>query len=222
MQKREIYINFDIHAFSEGKLHDWYLDDAPYYGIQGPLVMEPLARMRNRKVLLKYDDSNTLADILEWIKDEIWGQSEVRDFSCVKYGFTVNDERYYIDRQDANFSFLLSKYLDPRNTGYLIATILVSCDAGTIDEDDKLKYFMHSREQGRHNFPHVHVEDYGHKYSATINILTGEAIESTLPARLAKKARDRIIKNQEYFIFCWNTKTDGLRIDLEHHFGDIP
>ena len=65
------------------------------------------------------------------------------------------------------------------------------------------------------------MRDAGYEYEASIRISDGEIIAGTLPTKLANKAKDKILEDQDYLYHCWNTMTDGLKIDINHHYGYI-
>jgi len=93
-------------------------------------------------------------------------------------------------------------------------------DAGAVlcGEDPGITYSFHSREAGRHNVAHVHV-DVRHTHSASISIETGEVLAGFLPQKDLKTVRSRIDKNKLYLLEQWNKQTDGIRIDLNYGMG---
>lgn len=50
--------------------------------------------------------------------------------------------------------------------------LLVSADAGTVFDDDGIRYYMHSRETGSHNIPYIHV-DIRHEASGSFSLIDG-------------------------------------------------
>lgn len=80
---------------------------------------------------------------------------------------------------------------------------------------------MNSREAGRHNLPHVHV-DYRHETSATVSLYDGEMIEGDIPKKVMKRVKGKVLDNQRYLMECWNKMTDGLCVNLNVHFGITP
>lgn len=113
----------------------------------------------------------------------------------------------------------LSKYYNIREDLHIF--FMLSNQAGDIWNEDGLRYYMNSRESGRHHLPHVHV-DYKHEASATVSLYDGEMIESDLPGKVMKRVKRKVLDNQEYLLECWNKMTDGLRVDLNVHFGAVP
>lgn len=113
----------------------------------------------------------------------------------------------------------LSKYYNVREDLHIF--FMLSNQAGGIWNEDGLRYYMNSREAGRHNLPHVHV-DYRHEASATISLYDGEMIEGDIPQKIMKQVKERVLNNQRYLMECWNKMTDGLRVDLNVYFGVTP
>ena len=78
-----------------------------------------------------------------------------------------------------------------------------------------------SHESGSHNKPHVHVRDTQYRYNASVSLDDGEVIVGNLPKKLAKLAKKKVLSDQEFFYNCWNTMTDGLKVDINHHYKII-
>lgn len=85
--------------------------------------------------------------------------------------------------------------------------------AGDIWVEDGLRYYMQSKEAGRHHLPHIHV-DYRHESSATVSLYDGEMIEGDIPKKVMKRVKAKVLNNKKYLMECWNKLTDGLRVDL--------
>lgn len=217
----EIKIRLDIHAYAEEQLCDGCFDDPPFYGINGPEVMLPLSKRRNSQISFQYDENTSLIDFLATIKQAVWGADGVSELAPAEYAFLFDGERFYINDERQNFMYLLSKYIDPNSTGTITVSILVSCDAGDVGREGPLRFYVHSRESGRHSEAHIHVCDSGHQFEASIRISDGKIMAGKLPGKLAKLAKKKILSDQEYFYNCWNTMTDGLEVDINHHYGYI-
>lgn len=217
----KLKVKLEIHAYAEEKICDEYFEDPPFYGINGPEIMGPLSRKRDSVFEIEYHEQTCIVDIVAAVRKEIWGEYGEPEWSPVSYCFLANGERYYVDNEVRNFLTLKAKYLDPRNTGIITVGVLVSCDAGTVEGVYPLRFYVHSREAGNHNEAHIHICDTGHKYEASVRISDGEVIAGKLPPKLAKLAKEKILADQEYYYNCWNTMTDGLKVDLNYHFGYI-
>ena len=216
-----VTVRLEIHAYAENALCDRVFDEPPFYGINGPKIMRPLSEKRGHIFCLKYDKDTHVGDIIDAVKQVVWGKDGEPAWSPTLYSFLHNNERYYIINRSQNFDALLHKFLDPDRTGHITVCILVSCDAGDVGSEWPLRFYVHSRESGSHNEAHIHVCDVGHRYEASVRISDGEIIAGALPRKLAKLAKKKILSDQEYFYNCWNTLTDGLKVDINHHYGYI-
>ena len=113
----------------------------------------------------------------------------------------------------------LSKYYDIREDLHIF--FMLSNQAGDIWVEEGLRYYMQSKEAGRHHLPHIHV-DYRHESSATVSLYDGEMIEGDIPKKVMKRVKEKVLNNKKYLMECWNKLTDGLRVDLNAYFGTTP
>lgn len=219
---KKLSIKFDIHAYAEERLHDEYFDESHSWGIVGPEIMKPLSEKINSSMDFSYDEDTRIEDLIKAVKAHIWGNPNfaVEEFNT-SFAFVVNGERLYPQTYQLNFSHLLYKYLDPNHCGEITLSILVSHDAGAVAFEYPLRFYVNSHEAGRHNEPHVHVRDNGYEYEASIRISDGKILAGTLPKKLARIAKKKILSEQNYFYKCWNTQTDGLYYDINKHYGII-
>lgn len=89
---------------------------------------------------------------------------------------------------------------------------------GDIWREGQIHYYMQSHESGKHNRPHVHV-NAGGRYSASIDIITGEILAGELSGKYMKQVKNKIEENCEFLIECWNNMTDGINVDIDYRFG---
>lgn len=113
-------------------------------------------------------------------------------------------EKYYYDIEDKIQVFFI-----------------FSNQAGDIWVEDGLRYYMHSRESGRHNKPHIHI-DYRHEQDVSMSLSDGSVLVGSIPPKALKKARKRVMDNQRFLLECWNKQTDGLHVDINHFLGITP
>lgn len=212
-------IYYDVHAYEGEKLRDDYLERGDC--IHGSEIITLLNAKRSEVFRYEYSEETIMKDVAAAIRRDLGLTGEMLSLMPVHIAFLNNDERYFIDDGGSNFQNLLWKYLLHKDSRSITVSLLLCCDAGSVDSDDKLRYYVHSRERSRHNCPHVHVNDAGHNYSASVSIDTGEVLEGDLPSKLARMAKERILSRQEYFYRCWNTMTDGLQVDINQKFGSI-
>ena len=98
--------------------------------------------------------------------------------------------------------------------------LYVSMDAGAICEEDGIRYYMNSRERGKHHEPHIHLIALDSWKEAVIIIKTREVI-GDFPSKLIKKARKKVEQDERFFLEQWNVLTDGLKVDINRYFGLI-
>ncbi len=217
-----INVLIKAHAFAEEKLADKVFSQSPHYGIVGPEVMEPLARWRNQTLAVSYQEDTTVKQFQEGIDINIWGFPAQQLLIRPRFSFEYKNERFEIDNPDAVFLNLIEKHLDPERTGSITVCYLVCHDAGRIKTTEcVLRYYVYSHESGKHNEPHVHVCDTANEHKASVRIADGKVIAGKLPGRLERIAKNEILSKQDFYYDCWNTLTDGLRVDINHHFGYI-
>jgi len=215
-----IKIKLDIHAFAEERLSDEQLKP-PYYGVFGLEIMKPYADSKNSIINFEYDENTCIFDVINCVNNKIFGEEHEEIITPVNYCFLNTEKRFYIDNEEANFSNVLKKYLDPEHTGEIIFSILINCNAGTVAEDGNLRFWVNSKERGKHHDAHIHVRDAGYNYEASIRISDGEIIAGKLPKKLANQAKRKILTEQRFFFDCWNTMTDGLSVDIDRYYGLI-
>ena len=99
--------------------------------------------------------------------------------------------------------------------------LLISADAGTIFKDDGIRYYMHSKEAGKHNTPHVHV-DIRHEVSGSFSIIDGKQLsDGKIKKNDIKKIERMIMNKNKEFLKYWDEHTDGLTVDLNQALGLI-
>ena len=147
-------------------------------------------------------------EFLEWERDLFYTQS-----ICVQ--IRVGND--YV--QISNYNYSIKHFLEYYPSANELELVLVfSLSAGEIRRDGRIRYYMHSKEAGRHNEPHVHV-DVGHDYSASVRIIDAITIDGELPPKSQRKILKWIQENKEGLLRYWNMNTDGLQVDLNHKYG---
>ena len=219
----EICFKIEVHFYLAEQLFDEILDDDfDSRGILGPELILPLRKNRNCTLQYQYTMATTIGEAIQAIIQRVEGantENYVVSDDCVN--FLHGTERYQIADTALNLRNLIEKYLDSHKTGNIRVQILNCADAGGICYEDGIRYYMHSHEAGKHNEPHVHVEDTGHNYEASIALSDGRILAGEFPRKLLKKAQKKIYEDNAYFFECWQAKTDGLIPDINHHYGYI-
>ena len=217
-------IKIESHVYSEERLRDEMLDeslgdDIDSCGIVGPDIILPLRKSRCPELLFEYTENTTIRDVADAVCDE-FGFIDLEDAYYPRIAFFAGNIRYWIDNFDTSFKTVLDKHLDPEKRGSIRVAVYVSADAGSIFEEDGIRYYMNSRERGRHHEPHIHLHSLDSCEEAVIFIKTGKII-GNFPRKLIKKTRKRVAENKRFFLEQWNALTDGLRVDINHYLGLI-
>lgn len=217
-------IKIESHVYSQESLRDEMLDeslgnDIDSCGIIGPEIILPLRKNRNFEVLLEYTDDTTIQEVVDGICNK-FGFLDFDEPFYPRVAFISDNIRYWIDDFDAKFKTALNNHLDREKHGSISAGVYVSADAGSICEEDGIRYYMNSRERGKHHEPHIHLRSLDSCEEAVIIIKTGEII-GDFPRRLIKKARKKVSENKEFFLDQWNVLTDGLKVDINRYLGLI-
>lgn len=222
--KSTIVLMIETHAYAEEMLCDDILnedlgDDLDSCGVVEPEIVFSLRKNRSVQLVLKYTTDTTLYDVKKSICEK-FGLDSPYEFGRIQMSFFSNGLRYWIDNYSVALKTIVDQYLDPLGKGYISVALYVSADAGRIFEEDGIRYYMNSRERGRHHEPHVHIECASSQDDAVILIKTGKII-GKFPHKLAKKAIKKVLDNQKFFIEQWNTLTDGLAVDVNRFWGLI-
>lgn len=217
----QVLINIETHVYAEECLQDHILeeslgDDIDSCGIVGPEIIIPLRKNRNPKIKVTYTDSTTLQDIVNLVYNQ-YGFLELDEIFKPSIAFLHRDIRYWIDNINAKFKPIVENHLDLEQTGEISVAIYVNANAGCICEDDGIRYYMNSRERGKHNEPHIHLRSVDSCQEAVIIIKTREII-GKFPRKLIKKAKEKVAVNERFFLEQWNVLTDGLKVDINRYF----
>lgn len=158
----------------------------PIVAYQGkPLVL--LLRRVNGKVytIQCQDSSYSVRELWNWIERFIFDDVSspfyenvlvfVQEYNVLKKYLCFDELRYSVQDVDRP----LAEYLDYMGCSLadtINIQILVSANAGNVWRDDGIRYYMNSREEGKHNEPHVHV-DIRHEEMVTFSLITGKQLQ---------------------------------------------
>ncbi len=222
MNKMNIKFLIEIHVYESEELYDEILEEgSPHYGVMGKEIITPLRKNKKCELLYNYSDATEIGESISAIIDKVTDGKENVAVNENNVAFMANGLRYFVDDISANLKYLINKYFDPQNTGVVHIQILICADAGGICTEDNIRYYMHSKESGKHNKPHVHVEDTSWQYEASIDLSNGDILAGELPTKMHKIVKKKIEKERRFFYECWNTMTDGLEVDINKEFGYI-
>lgn len=126
-----------------------------------------------------------------------------------------DDILFGVDDLSLNFLSLLDRLKLDKSK--ILIYLIYSHQAGyVLDAKDGVKYRMYSKERGKHNVPHVHIEFYVDR-NASISIIDGKVLSGDVLNKVLKIVRKRITENQYTLLSTWNELTDGLRVDLDNY-----
>ncbi len=120
----------------------------------------------------------------------------------------INGKSLLVLNLDAKISQYVKEY------GNNISVFLMSTGERGADiwRENGIRYYMHSNENTKHNEPHIHVK-FG-EYSASVRISDGKILAGELPKNKRKQIINRILCGKDELLFCWNTMTNGIRVDI--------
>ena len=172
---------------------------------------------RDSELELEYilEPNTTMSDIRNAICEKMNKQIGDLCRSCPCICIKSHEDFIEIENMDIIVETLLRKF---QIDGNLQLYFAFSALQGDIWREGQIHYYMQSREYGKHNRPHVHV-NAGDRYSAAIDILTGEILAGEIPGKYMKQIKNKVEKNRGFLIDCWNNMTDGINVDIDYRFG---
>lgn len=171
-----------------------------------------------------YDEVTSIKDYMMCVIEKMGFKTNLRQFQknacdgADPLRFLVCDQLISLDSHDRKFEEFLGRC---GIINQINSIMLFWAGAGDVWNDDGLRYYMHSKERGKHKSPHIHVE-YRHEEEVSIEILTGKKLAGEMKEKRFKKAKQRILDNQKFLLQFWNDKTDGINVDINHFLGITP
>ena len=171
-------LHITVHVYAEEKLDDHVLTlHSKNYGIVGREIIAPLRKINGKEYCLKnVRDNFNVEELWNWIDFKLYGKSLksdnnifnfVQEYNIVEKYLIFNNLRYTVVNTKKPLLYYIHK-MGISETEPISIQLLVSADAGTIFEDDGIRYYMHSKEAGKHNIPHIHV-DIRHETSGSLD-----------------------------------------------------
>ena len=108
-----IKILIEGHAVAGDELHDEYFDPDSGYRLVDPEIMKPLGERRGTELLFEYDENTTIGDVLEFVRQDIWGDTELL---ATKPAIKAGNRRFYILDIEMNFN---NGVIWPSHNGYM-------------------------------------------------------------------------------------------------------
>lgn len=224
-------IRIEVHAYAEEKLADAVLvKHSKHYGIVGKDIVAPLRIINGKIVEMNVPVSYSVGELWDFI-DKILYEGKVtqegddllafiKEWTPIEKYFVFHNLRYCVE----DYSKPVKYYLELQgkdDSDIVDIQLLLNMDAGEIFEDDGIRYFIWSKEQGSHNQPHVHV-DVRHEKEASYSIIDGSHLAGDkIKGSDEKRIRKKIDENKKQLLIYWNEHTDGLTVDLNQALGLI-
>ena len=228
----DLKIHVTVHAYAEEELRDEVLvPHSGNYGILGKEIVAPLRRINGKSFSIKNVEADfSITNLWDWIDKRIYeiGAKFKTDsvltladeFSVIQKYLIFNGLRYSIGATEKPIAYFLHR-MGHAIEDTIEIQLLLCMDAGSVFEDDGIRYYMNSREAGKHNEPHVHV-DIRHETSGSFSIITGKKLsKGKIKTSDVRKIQMMIANHQAELINFWNEHTDGLTVDLDQAFGLI-
>ena len=224
-------IRIEVHAYAEEKLNDSVLTKhSKCYGIAGKDIVAPLRKINGRLIEIDASSSYSIGELWEWIDRYLYegkttwdGQDLLKlasEWMLIEKYLVFNKLRYYVEDVSKPVHYYLN--LHGRDASEIVyVQLLLNMDAGEVFEDDGIRYYIRSREHGKHSEPHVHV-DVRHEKEASYSIIDGRQLAGDkIKTSDDKRIKRKINGNKKQLIKYWNEHTDGLTVDLNQVFGLI-
>ena len=228
----DLKIHVTVHAYAEEQLHDEVLvPHSGNYGILGKEIVAPLRRINGKSFSIRNVEADfSIINLWDWVDERIYeiGATFKTDsvltlaveFSVIQKYLVFDGLRYSVDSTEKPITYFL-RLMGCKIEDTIEIQLLVCMDAGTVFEDDGIRYYMNSKEAGKHNLPHVHV-DIRHERSGSFSIITGEKLSGDrIRSSDEHKIRKMIAKRRAELFDFWNKHTDGLTVDLDQALGLI-
>ena len=228
----DLKIHVTVHAYAEEQLHDEVLvPHSGNYGILGKEIVAPLRRINGKSFSIRNVEADfSIINLWDWVDERIYeiGAKFKTDsvltladeFSVIQKYLVFDGLRYSVDSTEKPITYFL-RLMGCEIEDTIEIQLLVCMDAGTVFEDDGIRYYMNSKEAGKHNLPHVHV-DIRHERSGSFSIITGEKLSGVrIRSSDEHKIRKMIAKRRAELFDFWNKHTDGFTVDLDQALGLI-
>ena len=228
----DLKIHVTVHAYAEEKLHDEVLvPHSGNYGILGKEIVAPLRRINGKSFSIRNVEADfSIINLWDWVDERIYeiGAKFKTDpvltladeFSVIQKYLVFDGLRYSVVSTEKPITYFL-RLMGCKIEDTIEIQLLVCMDAGTVFEDDGIRYYMNSKEAGKHNLPHVHV-DIRHERSGSFSIITGEKLSGDrIRSSDEHKIRKMIAKRRAGVFYFWDKHTEGLTVDLDQALGLI-
>lgn len=220
-----------VHVYAEERLNDNILTlHSKNYGIVGKEIIAPLRKINGKEYCLKDVSSEfSVNELWNWIDLKLYGKTSeenndtlsfVQEYNIVEKYLLFNHLRYTVTNTHKTLRYYLDK-MGVSEEEIINIQLLVSSNAGTVFQDDGIRYYMYSKEAGTHNSPHVHV-DIRHEVSGSFSLIDVKQLSDGKISKKDKKKIEKVINdNKKELLNYWNLHTDGISVDLNQALGLI-
>ena len=185
----------------------------------GILDNKELKFLKKKKFML-YDSTTTIRDVFLYIVKHL-DSAYIKRGECNYFNLTDDDTLIVLHRFRYNNKWIkifdlntrISNIVAINGKKFNILLYALVDKGGGICVENGIRYYMNSKEYGKHNIPHVHVEYAGKQASIS---LYGKVLAGHIPKKQEKEAIDKIKNNKESFLFKWNTMTDGSKFKFDN------
>ena len=222
--------HFTVHVYAEEQLDDRVLiPHNKFYGIVGKDIIAPLRKINGKTITpIGFSPDTTIQFLWDWVDNLLYAQKSnietlnfIQEYGIVEKYLVFNNLRYNIADSQKSLDYCLKK-MNASEKDVINIQLLVSADAGTVFTDDGIRYYMNSKEAGKHNVPHVHV-DIRHEASGAFSLIDGTQLtDGKIKNKDKTSIKKMISDNQFKLLKYWNDHTDGLTVDLNQALGLIP
>lgn len=175
-----------------------------------------------KKYLFLYDNETTLYDLFKYL-NELYSpiicnfeQINVKHINYVRlikrrYRFLINKNYIYMYDLNTKISTLIDTFkLNNIEVFFMFFAEL----GGKILDLKGMKFYIHSKESGKHNIPHIHVKYQDNEVSISLN---GEVLAGKIDTKKQNIAIETIVKDKESLLLKWNEITDGEKFYFKHN-----
>ncbi len=160
-----------------------------------------------------YDDNTTIYELLKYTNKKYRSivsnlNKSLKDLDkedIVKNNYRLCFNNSYVYLYDLNTRIIdILSYFNSDEIIFIYTFFLEI--GGRLDTIDGLDFYMHSKENGKHHLPHMHVR---YNNQEVVISLTGEILDGSINSKKQKRAIEIIKDDRESFLLKWNTMTDG-------------
>ena len=190
----------------------------------GDVKDKSVQKFLDNRIEFSYDKNTTIRDLLRYLTKKIekyFYQFENPNIENRYEDLSLRSNFYYfyeniptrILNLDTKIEIFIKK-LEIKNTLIFEANFAILVGAGDVlPREDGIRYYMNSKENTKHNVPHVHVKYKDEEVS--ISILDGSVLAGSLKSNVQKEVIRKVLWNKNKLCLAWNTKTDGEKIEID-------